>query len=419
MGDYGFRTCRVCGKDVLWEEAYYMRDDIVCCSEPCYEVYSAPFHLDTPRLISYASSMNDEFYMRRALKMARKGEGNVSPNPMVGAVIVKEGRIIGEGYHECCGENHAEINAIRKATESIAGATVYVTLEPCSHHGRTPPCVKSLIANELARVVIGTTDPNPIVSGRGIKALRKSGIAVTVGVLEEACHELNEVFFKFISTGLPFITLKYAQTLDGRIATATGHSRWISSPPSLRLAHTLRTTHDAILVGAGTILMDDPELTVRLVKGKNPLRIVLDSNLCIPLTAKVLRNQDQARSLVVASPSAPPEKYEALHEMGIDTLSVDETADGRIDLRKLLRALGGKDVASVLIEGGATVITSILKEKLADRLMVVVAPKIIGKGIEAVGDLGIQSIDEALRFPRWRTMKKGDDLIFDVRMNGI
>jgi diaminohydroxyphosphoribosylaminopyrimidine deaminase / 5-amino-6-(5-phosphoribosylamino)uracil reductase len=363
--------------------------------------------------------MNDEYYMRRALKLARKGEGNVSPNPMVGAVIVKEGRIIGEGYHECCGENHAEINAIRKAAEPVAGATVYVTLEPCSHHGRTPPCVKSLIAEQPARVVIGTTDPNPLVSGRGIKALRKNGIAVTVGVLEEACRELNEVFFKFISTGFPFITLKYAQTLDGRIATATGHSHWISSPPSLRLAHKLRATHDAILVGAGTVLMDDPELTVRLVKGKNPLRIVLDSSLCIPLTAKILKNQDLARTLVVASPDAPPEKYEALHEMDIDTLSVDETADGRINLRKLLRALGGKNIASVLIEGGATVITSILKEKLADRLIVVVAPKIIGKGIEAVGDLDIQSIDEAIRFSRCRTMKKGDDIIFDLRVNGI
>jgi len=366
---------------------------------------------------AYGAAMMDEFYMRRALKLARKGEGSVSPNPMVGAVIVKDGRIIGEGYHECCGDHHAEINAIRKATESIAGATFYVTLEPCSHQGRTPPCVKSLIAGKPARVVIGTTDPNPLVSGRGIKALKKSGIAVTVGVLEEACQDLNEVFFKFISTGLPFVTLKYAQTLDGRIATATGHSHWISSPPSLRLAHALRATHDAILVGAGTVLADDPELTVRLVKGKNPLRIVLDGNLCMPLTAKILRHQEQAQTLVATSPDAPADKFAALHEMGIETLCVDEATPGRINLKKLLRALGDRLIASLLIEGGAGVITAILKEGLADRLVVVVAPKIIGKGIEAVGDLGLRSMDEAIRFQRCRTMKKGDDLVFDIRMN--
>ncbi len=378
-----------------------------------------PFRLDTFRLISYALPMNDEYYMRRALKLAKKGAGNVSPNPMVGAVIVKGGRIIGEGWHECCGENHAEINAIQNATEPIAGATVYVTLEPCSHHGRTPPCVKSLIAGRPARVVIGTTDPNPLVSGRGIKALKKHDIDVTTGILRDECRELNEIFFKFISTGLPFVTLKFAQTLDGRIATTSGHSHWISSPPSLRLAHTLRATHDAILVGVGTVLTDDPELTVRRVKGRNPLRIVLDRNLRIPLAANILRDQDQARTIIVAAPDAPPERCETLHEMGIDVLFVDDKADGRIDLKKLLRALGGKDISSILVEGGAEVITSILDERLADRLMVIVAPKIIGRGIEAVGDLGIRSMDEAIRFPRYRIMKKGDDIIYDIRLNDI
>ena len=359
--------------------------------------------------------MRDELYMRRALKLAGKGCGNVSPNPMVGCVIVKGERIIGEGWHECCGENHAEINAIEKATESVSGSTIYVTLEPCSHHGRTPPCVKRLIAERPARIVIGITDPNPLVAGRGIEALQKTGITVTVGVLEEACRELNEVFFKFISTREPFVTLKYAQTLDGRIATAKGHSQWISSPPSRRFAHILRSTHDAILVGAGTVLADDPELTVRLVKGKNPLRIVLDSNIRMPLTAKILKNQDQARTLIITSPDAPRQKTAALQAMGIETMAVEETVRGRIDFKKLLGALGKRSISSLLIEGGAGVITTVLKGALADRLVVVMAPKIIGKGIEAVGNLGLIRMDQAIRLCKGRISKRGDDMIYDMR----
>jgi diaminohydroxyphosphoribosylaminopyrimidine deaminase/5-amino-6-(5-phosphoribosylamino)uracil reductase len=198
---------------------------------------------------------SDECYMRRALMLARRGEGRVSPNPLVGAVIVRNDRIIGEGYHRRCGENHAEINAIENATEAVAGADFYITLEPCSHFGRTAPCVDTLLACRPGRVIVGTTDPNPLVSGKGIRALALRGIETKIGVLDEACRRLNEVFFKYIRTGLPFVTVKFAQTLDGRIATATGHSRWISSPPSLRFAHRLRSGHDAILVGAGTVLI--------------------------------------------------------------------------------------------------------------------------------------------------------------------
>lgn len=363
--------------------------------------------------------MTDEFYMRRALKLAGKGAGNVSPNPMVGCVIVKEGRIIGEGWHACCGENHAEINALEQASEPISGATIYVTLEPCSHHGRTPPCVKRLLAEGPARVVIGTSDPNPLVAGRGIRALQKNGIAVTVGVLEEDCRALNEVFFKFISTGQPFVTLKYAQTLDGRIATATGHSRWISSPPSLRLAHALRSTHDAILVGVGTVLADDPELTVRLVKGKSPWRIVLDSSLRIPSTAKILKNQDQAKTIIVTSPRTSSKKRTALQAMGIEIIVIGETAQGRLNLQELFCALGQRSIASLLIEGGAAVITTVLKEMLADRLVLIVAPKIIGKGIEAVGDLGLTTMDQAIRPVKGRIAKKGDDLVYDMRFPSV
>ncbi|MBM4315276.1 MAG: bifunctional diaminohydroxyphosphoribosylaminopyrimidine deaminase/5-amino-6-(5-phosphoribosylamino)uracil reductase RibD, partial [Deltaproteobacteria bacterium] len=218
---------------------------------------------------------NDEYYMRRALRLARRGEGRVSPNPLVGAVIVRNGRIIGEGYHHRCGEKHAEINAIESAAEAVAGADFYVNLEPCSHFGRTPPCVDALLACRPGRVIVGAVDPNPLVAGKGIRTLAQHRIETTVGVLDEACRRLNEVFFKYIRTGLPFVTVKFAQTLDGRIATATGHSRWISSPPSLRFAHRLRDLHDAILVGADTVLTDDPELTCRLIRGRNPLRIVI------------------------------------------------------------------------------------------------------------------------------------------------
>jgi len=205
--------------------------------------------------------MTDERYMKMALGLAKRGAPWASPNPLVGSVIVRNDRIIGKGWHRCCGENHAEINAIENATEPVQGSTVYITLEPCSHHGRTPPCVERLLSEKPARVVIGTVDPNPLVSGRGVAALKRHGIETRVGVLEDQCREINEAFFKFIRTRIPFVTLKFAQSLDGKIATSTGHSRWISSEPSRVFAHRLRSLHDAILVGSGTVTKDDPELT--------------------------------------------------------------------------------------------------------------------------------------------------------------
>lgn len=353
--------------------------------------------------------------MRRALRLARKGEGWVSPNPMVGAVIVKNDLIIGEGYHRKFGQAHAEINALNQATESVKGSTVYVTLEPCSHHGKTPPCVESLIAAKPARVVIGTTDPNPLVGGRGIEALKRQGIETTVGIHEEACREINESFFKFIRSRVPFVTLKYAQTLDGRIATSTGHSRWISSLPSRRFAHRLRHAHDAVLVGIGTVLCDDPELTVRLVRGKNPLRIVLDSHLRIPLSAKILQEQDQAATLVVATDRAEKETLSRLTDLGIETLLIPADASGRIDLNRLFQELGKRDLASVLVEGGAGILTALLAESLADRLISIIAPKICGQGIDAVGQLHITEMDRAIGLTFRKIFRKGDDLVIDSR----
>lgn len=357
----------------------------------------------------------DEHFMRRALQLARRGEGRVSPNPLVGALFVRDGRIIGEGWHRCCGENHAEINALEAAREPVAGSTLYVNLEPCSHYGRTPPCSEGIVAARPARVVIGTLDPNPLVAGRGLALLKEHGIATTVGVLEKDCRRLNAPFFKYITTGLPYVTVKCSQTIDGRIATKTGASRWISSPPSLRYAHGLRRAHDAVLVGAGTVLMDNPELTVRLLKGPSPLRIVVDARLRIPLTATVITDQRAAPTLVATTPAAAPDRRRAFTDHGVELLEVSPTVDGEVDLRSLLTVLGGRRVTSVLVEGGSGIITSVIRERLADRFVIVVAPKIIGKGVPTVGDLGINTMDEALVFHDVKVHRRGVDLIYDIR----
>ncbi|MFH1080960.1 MAG: bifunctional diaminohydroxyphosphoribosylaminopyrimidine deaminase/5-amino-6-(5-phosphoribosylamino)uracil reductase RibD [Pseudomonadota bacterium] len=360
--------------------------------------------------------MTDEFYMKRALQLARRGEKWVSPNPMVGAVIVKHGRIIGEGYHRRFGDDHAEIGALRSASESVEGSTVYITLEPCCHHGKTPPCIESVIACKPARVVIGMPDPNPLVCGGSIERLGKSGIPTTVGVLEAQGRHLNERFIRFMQTRIPFVTLKFAQTLDGRIATTAGHSRWISSPASLKFAHTLRAVHDAIIVGSGTIVEDDPELTVRLVKGRNPARIVVDTRLNLSPDAAVLKNQDKAKTIVAVTEAADRNKLKKLDRMGIETIMVESDAQRHVDLGKLLIVLGRRNISSVLVEGGAAVITSVLQQRLADRIVVVVAPKIVGKGIEAVGDLGIRLMDDALKLSISQVIRKDGDLILDGRI---
>ena len=358
----------------------------------------------------------DEFYMKRALRLARRGEAWVSPNPMVGAVIVKRGRIIGEGYHQKFGGNHAEINAINHASEPIKGATIYINLEPCTHYGKTPPCIESIIAAKPARVVIGTPDANPIVTGKGIEALKRHGIKTTVGILEESCKELNERFFKFMRTGIPFVTLKFAQSIDGRIATASGHSRWISSEQSLKFAHALRSHHDAVLVGSGTLSKDDPELTVRLSRGRNPLRVVVDSHLRISPDARILKDQDKARTIVATTNYADREKRARLTDLGVEVLAVDTDKDRRVDLMRLLMELGKRNISSVLVEGGADIITSMLVEQLPDRVVIIIAPKIVGKGIEAIGDLGIKSINESLRLAYRKVRRLGDDLIIDGRI---
>ena len=363
--------------------------------------------------------MNDEYYMKLALRLARKGQGYTSPNPMVGAILVKNNRIIGQGYHRYCGTEHAEVNAIRNAGSNSAGATLYVTLEPCCHHGQTPPCTEIIIKNKIARVVVGSIDTNPLVSCRGINLLRASGIEVKSGVMENECRLLNEIFFHYMETGLPFITLKYAQTIDGRIATATGDSKWISSNKSLVFTHKLRAQHDAILVGINTVMKDNPELTVRNVRGSNPVRVIVDANLIISRRAKVLQNLDKAGTLIATTKKTTNSDFKKIAASGAVVLTCRATNTGRVDLKDLFKKLAGLNITSVLIEGGARIITSVLKENLAQRLIVVIAPKILGTGTEAVGDLNIRRLDKAKLLYIRKIWHRNSDIIIDSRLHKI
>jgi len=360
--------------------------------------------------------MNDEYYMKLALSLARKGSGFVSPNPMVGAVIVKNGRIIGRGYHQRFGGNHAEINAIKNAGGKVAGSTLYVTLEPCSHEGKTPPCTDSIIKHKIARVVIGAIDSNPLVSRQGINTLHRCGIEVKTGILENDCRKLNEIFFHYMETGRPFVTIKYAQTLDGRIATATGESQWISSEASLKFTHQLRAAHDAILVGAGTVIKDNPELTVRLVRGRNPLRVIVDSELNISRQAKIFQNISSAPTLLATIKTVADPRFGRLVGSGAEIITIKADKNGNVDLKKLFKMLAARNISSILIEGGAQVITSVLKNNLANRLITIIAPKIIGRGIEAVGDLDIKKLEAAKKLSIQKVLRRGDDVIIDSRL---
>lgn len=360
--------------------------------------------------------MEDEIFMAKALALARRGLGKTSPNPMVGALLVKGGKILGKGYHRKYGGPHAEVNALKNAKGSVRGATMYVTLEPCFHYGWTPPCVNAIVEARVGQVVIGTPDPNPRVCGKGIQTLRDRGISVKVGILEARCRQLNEAYFKYIQTGIPFVTLKFAQSLDGRIATKTGHSQWISSPDTLRFAHRLRAIHDAVLIGVGTALVDDPSLTVRLVRGENPQRIIVDGRLRMPLSAKVLNDDSVDKTFVVATEGASRKKAQGIRKLGAEILWAARNQRGEVDINDLLKQLGRMGIASVLVEGGARIITSVLREGLADKIILVMAPKVIGQGVEAVRDLHIRQLGNALRISHMKTRRLGNDIVIEGYM---
>ncbi len=338
------------------------------------------------------SGSDDERYMRMACRLARRGEGKTRPNPMVGAVLVKRGRIIGTGYHRKSGSPHAEVLAIQKATEKPENSSLYVNLEPCAHYGQTPPCVDLILEKGIKRVVIGTRDPNPVVNGKSIRVLRKHGIEVTCGVLKEECSRLNEVFFKFMKTGRPFVTLKAALSLDGKIACHTGESKWISSAASRKKVHRLRGLVDAILVGIGTVQKDDPRLTVRGIPGaQNPLRVILDSRLQIPYTARVLKQE--APTLVATTNRAPKKKVERLREMGVVVERIPSDRKGRVSLTPLLEHLGERRIQHLLIEGGSGVYTSAWEERIVDKVLLFVAPLLLG-GHDSPGIFGGRGLDD-------------------------
>ena len=343
------------------------------------------------------SRHDDAHYMRLALRLGRRGLGRTSPNPPVGAVVVAGNTIVGRGYHHQAGLPHGEAEALRDAGKKARGATLYVTLEPCAHHGRTPPCTAAVIAAGVRRVVIGTRDPNQTVPGNGVARLRAAGIDVTLGVEQAACDELIAAFRKHVTTRLPLVTLKLAASLDGRIATATGESRWITSEESRRYVHRLRAEHDAVLVGAETVLHDDPELTCRLRGGHNPLRVILDGRLRLPLGAKVLTNTQAAATLVVTGQQASAAKIRQIEARAATVLRLPAKA-GHISMTRLMRALGQRGVTSVLIEGGATVAAAALAARVVDRLLIFYAPKLIGgDGRPMLGPLGVRRL---LQTPR-------------------
>jgi len=357
-----------------------------------------------------------ENYMKLAMELALKGGNRVSPNPMVGAVIVKDNEIIGQGYHEEYGGPHAEINALRSAHKSPDGATMYVTLEPCCHHGKTPPCTDAIIKSGIKKLVVGSKDPNPLVAGKGIEILRKIGINVEMSELESECDELNKVFFYYIRTGTPYVVMKYAMTLDGKIATFSGKSKWVSGETSRAHVHHTRNMLTAIMVGSGTIIADDPELTCRMGGGRDPRRIICDSRLRILLDAKVLRNTDRIETFV-ATCSKDYAKIEDLENLGCKVIRVSEHK-GHLDLRELMKKLGEEKIDSILLEGGSTLNAAALDAGIVNKVQAYISPKIFGgesaKG--PVGGKGVYSPDKAFMMKNRKITLMDEDVLLEYEV---
>ncbi|MBW7957752.1 MAG: bifunctional diaminohydroxyphosphoribosylaminopyrimidine deaminase/5-amino-6-(5-phosphoribosylamino)uracil reductase RibD [Deltaproteobacteria bacterium] len=343
-----------------------------------------------------------EDFMRAALKFARKGLGRTSPNPAVGAVIVRSGRIISSGWHRKAGLPHAEIEALSGAAGDLKNAVMYVTLEPCCHYGRTPPCTEALIRSGVRKVVIGALDPNPQVSGKGARSLRKAGIEVVSGVLEEECMAVNEAYTSYIRSRTPFVTLKLASSLDGRIATSTGESRWITGPLARKRVHSLRSVNDAVMVGRRTVERDDPELTVRLAKGRDPIRVVLDSNLLTPSTASVYNGvkEGKARLIFFVTSRASSLRIKKARENGAQVVRVAASGKG-VSVKNVLRELGKREITSVLVEGGGELASSLIQAGLVDKYVLFYGPVIIGgDGKPSVASIGLKGLAKAPRLER-------------------
>ena len=355
-------------------------------------------------------------YMLQALDLARTAEGRTSPNPPVGAVIVADGQVVGVGYHPKAGEPHAEIFALRRAGDLARGATIYVTLEPCSHHGRTGPCCDALIAAGIAQVYVGTQDPNPQVSGRGIARLRASGIQVHVGILAVECQRLIAPFAKLITSGRPLVILKAALTLDGCIATSSGESQWITNEHSRRHVHVVRDRVDAIMVGVGTVVYDNPCLTTRLADGgRDPLRVVVDSTLRTPVDAAIVNHSSQAKTLIFTGAKADSAKINAMRQQPMVDVVQLCSSDQGVDLSEVMQYLGALEIQTVLVEGGAVLNMSLFNANLIDRVMVYLAPKIIGgnDGKALFAGHGVTNLADALQLTAVRTQHFGDDILIE------
>lgn len=365
------------------------------------------------------NSKEDLYFMRLAVKEARRGLGRTSPNPCVGAVIVKNGRVLAKGYHKKAGTPHAEINAIRQATETISGATLYVTLEPCNHTGKTPPCTRAILAGKISRVVVGMKDPNPLVNGAGIHFLENSGISVTSGVLQHECEEINAPFIKHITTGLPWMIMKAGLSLDGRLNYLQGTSGWITGKESVHESHKLRDRVDAVLVGARTIAIDNPSLTTRLPGKlkKDPVRIILDSQLTTPLNAKVYHLHSSAPTWVFHSEDAPPAKIAEFQTQGVRLFPTQGDCNG-LNLLNVLKVLGGEGVCSVLVEGGGKVHGSFLNQQLFDYAHLFFAPLFAGDaGVCVAEGFHGQNRQKAPKLVAVRYKRLGDDMLVSGRVS--
>ena len=357
--------------------------------------------------------MNDADYMRMALKLAEKGCGLTAPNPMVGAVIVKDGRIIGQGLHEKYGQPHAERNALMSCTVNPQGATMYVTLEPCCHYGKQPPCVDAVLEAGISRVVIGSSDPNPLVAGKGVAILRNCGVEVTENVLQKECDYLNKIFFHFIKTKRPFVSMKYAMTMDGKIAAYTGASKWVTGETARNHVHQQRNRFSGIMVGVGTVLADDPLLTCRAENGRNPVRIICDTHLRTPLKAQVVTTAKQVPT-IIATCCTDTNRQEAYIKAGCRVLCLDE-GHGHVDLFKLMERLGQEQIDSILLEGGGTLNWAALESGIVQQVQAYIAPKLFGGKYAKtpVEGMGVQTPDTAFLLKNSRLVHLGEDIMIE------
>ena len=343
------------------------------------------------------------------MKLAEKGKGYVSPNPLVGCVIVKRGRVVGRGWHKKCGEAHAEVCALKEAGKKAKDGIMYVNLEPCSHWGRTPPCTERIVEEHVREIIIGMKDPNPIING--YQELKFRGLKTKIGILGNECKKLNETYMKYIKTKRPFVLVKAAMSLDGKIATKTGDSRYITGREARKLVHNLRAELDAIMVGINTLLKDNPELTVRLTKGRNPIKIIVDSKLKISLNAKIVKNEP-SKLIVVTTKKANKKKIKQLHQKGAKVLIINQKR-GKIDLKNLMKELGKLEITSIMIEGGAELNAEAIRSGIVDKILFFISPRMIGKGLAAIGDLGIKKVDRSINLKNINYRKVGREMLIE------